>query len=387
MPHRHDDASTSSRGGYTLGSGVAQPDTDQGQRLLAAAYLTRERPRCPCTPGGAPMYIARAGHRLIVKRMPNTGPLHDPDCHCATPADPHDRAHPPGDTVRAAPDPDRRVLRLGFRLSVTDHTAADAARPGTVSAAAASAGERVSLLALLDHLWEAADLVAWSPGMAGRRHWGLIGWLLRRAAATIDTTVGPLTDRLYVPEPFRLERKDDHDAARKVAWQAAATRVGHRQQLMILIAEATSLEPARYGHKLILKHLPDVPLFLPDRVHRMLTSAYAREIAMWHADTSGHLIVIATFRVGRGGSATADDAAVMTTTAQWLPYRDPNTKHLLDALTEAGHRFRVTSHRDCVPADRYPPAAVLTGRPRSVSLHIHTQPKTAVHSWTPADRD
>ena len=49
------------------------------QAALAAVYGTAERPRCLCVPGGLEMSIAKLG-RYVVKRMPETGHQHHPEC-------------------------------------------------------------------------------------------------------------------------------------------------------------------------------------------------------------------------------------------------------------------------------------------------------------------
>ena len=88
---------------YLLAGRAFWPETSASQALLAEAYLRRERPHCPCTPTGAPMYIAKVGVRLIVKRMPDTGSLHAPDCRSYAPEDRSGVGHLLGDAVRIDP--------------------------------------------------------------------------------------------------------------------------------------------------------------------------------------------------------------------------------------------------------------------------------------------
>lgn len=205
--------------------------------------------------------------------------------------------------------------------------------------------------------------------MAGRRHWGLVAWLLRQAAATARAKGDPLTERLYIPEPFRVERKAEIAARRLNRWQKAAARPGRVQQLMVLVAELKAIEPARYGHQMVLKHMPDAPLFLDEQLHRKLTRRFAREIDLWNADQHGHLIVIATFVVGRGGSAMAEELALMPATAQWLPYDDPYGKLLLETLVDQHRRFRTTP-RFTLPSAVELPTAILTDRTEPTRLYV-----------------
>jgi len=65
---------------YRYGTVVADPSQPQFQAFLAAAYEARGRPSCLCSPGGVPMYVARAHGRLVIKRMPSSGAEHQTHC-------------------------------------------------------------------------------------------------------------------------------------------------------------------------------------------------------------------------------------------------------------------------------------------------------------------
>ena len=47
---------------------------------VAEAHAAHQRPRCMCLVEGVEMYVARLGDGYIVKRMPDTGSHHAPDC-------------------------------------------------------------------------------------------------------------------------------------------------------------------------------------------------------------------------------------------------------------------------------------------------------------------
>ena len=122
--------------------------------------------------------------------------------------------------------------------------------------------------------------------------------------------------------------------------------------------------------------MPDAPVFLDEDLHRRMTRRFARELDLWTADEHGHLIAIATFAVGRGGCATAQQIALMPTTQQWLPCSDPYTKVLLDSLVEQRRRFRVAL-RFSLPAAAPLPAVVLTDTDRPAPLHLCTDEPAA----------
>ena len=335
-----DDGDAQSRS-YRVGGLLVDPATAQGQDRLGEAYTTHERPTCCCTRDGVPMYLARVGARFIVKRMPDTGSQHSRTCPSYAPEDLCGLGDLLGDAVRVDPDSGHTLLRLGFRLSVGERAAPQVAATAGVADTVAAGGRRLSLRALLDYLWHEADLVAWSPGMTGKRHWSVVSWHLREAARTIRAKGHPLAERVYLPDPFRVDQKAEISARRITAWQGAAPRSGRVQQLMVLIAEVKTIQASRHGsgYQLLLKHMPDAPVFLDENLHRRMTRRFARELDLWTADENGHLIAIATFAVGRGGCATAQEIALMPTTQQWLPCSDPYTKVLLDSLVEQRRRF------------------------------------------------
>ncbi|MGV1009109.1 MAG: DUF1173 family protein [Dermatophilaceae bacterium] len=367
-----DDGDAQSRS-YRVCGLLVDPATAQGQDLLGEAYTTMQRPLCCCTRDGVPMYVARVGARFVVKRMPDTGSQHSCTCPSYAPEDLCGLGDLLGDAVRVDPDSGHTLLRLGFPLSVGERAAPEAASTAGVADTVATGGRRLSLRALLDYLWHEADLVAWSPGMTGKRHWGVVSWHLREAARTIRAKGHPLAERVYLPEPFRVEHKAEISARRITAWQGTAPRSGRVQQLMVLIAEVKTIQASRHGsgYQLLLKHMPDAAVFLDEDLHRRMTRRFARELDLWTADEHGHLIAIATFAVGRGGYAAAQEIALMPTTQQWLPCSDPYTKVLLDSLVEQRRRFRVALRFSLPAADPFPGRRAHRHRPSSPAAPVH----------------
>lgn len=370
---------------YRLAGQLVDPTTRAGQAALEAAHRAHTRPRCFCVAEDVLMYIAHVGGRFVVKRMPGSGPVHAVTCASHAPADPAAPRRRAGRRRLVRPGDRRTCLRLGFGLSVGDRGGGGPQRGAGVGDVPGSPA-RLGLRALLDYLWDESDLVSWSPGMAGARGWPVLSWRLRQVAADTQVAGHCLLDRLYLPEPFRLDRKAAIAARRAAAWRAATTPPGAARQLMLLIAEVKAIGPARYGHKLTLKHLPDAPLFLDEHLHRWASERFAREIDMWHAHERGHLVVIATVAVGRGGSATARELALMPTTQWWHPYDNPRARALLDAAVAQRRRFRVAV-RGARTAATAPPVLVLTDTRLSTPLflsddnpHPGTPPTMARHA-------
>ena len=65
----------------------------------------------------------------------------------------------------------------------------------------------MSLRAVMHYLFERAGFNRWTPAMEGKRTQAVLHRYLLEAARGIETKGVQLSDRLYVPEPFREERK------------------------------------------------------------------------------------------------------------------------------------------------------------------------------------
>ena len=65
---------------WLLGGTAVDPATDEGTALLAAAHVRKDRLHCACTHPHPEMYIAKTQGKFLVKRMPETGAEHAPDC-------------------------------------------------------------------------------------------------------------------------------------------------------------------------------------------------------------------------------------------------------------------------------------------------------------------
>ena len=84
---------------------------------VADSHAAHQRPRCMCLVEGIEMYVARLGDGYIVKRMPDTGSHHAPDCPSYEP--------PAESSGLKCTELDERLpciecFKLGFTLHQTD---------------------------------------------------------------------------------------------------------------------------------------------------------------------------------------------------------------------------------------------------------------------------
>lgn len=292
-----------------------------------------------CLVEGVEMYVARLGDGYIVKRMPNTGSHHAPDCPSYEP--------PPevsglgqvlGSAITEDPATGETTLKLDFAMSkIAGHSTMPTA--GGESDSVVSSGTKLSLRGLLHYLWDQAELTRWQPGFAGKRSWSTVRKHLLQAAENKIARGDSLRSRLYVPEVFSVEQRDAINARRITQWSQAIVAPGRPQHLMLLIAEVKEIVPARYGFKAIVKHAPNQAFALDEPLFRRIGRRFESELALWSAAEDIHMVMIATFSVGASGIPTIIELSLMPATRQWLPVEDAFEKQLVERLVADGRSF------------------------------------------------
>ena len=306
---------------------------------VADSHAAHQRPRCMCLVEGIEMYVARLGDGYIVKRMPDTGSQHAPDCPSyEPPAESSGLGQVLGSAITEDPTTGETTLKLDFSMSkIAGRTAMPSA--GGDSDSVASSGTKLSLRGLLHYLWDQAELTRWQPGFAGRRTWSTVRKHLLQAAENKIARGDSLRTRLYIPEAFSVDQRDPINARRVAQWSQAIAAPGKPQHLMLLIAEVKEIVPARYGFKAVVKHVPDQAFALDEQLYRRLGRRFESALALWGAADDIHMVMIATFSVAAAGIPTIVELSLMPVTRHWLPVEDGYEKQLMERLVADGRSF------------------------------------------------
>ncbi|KUY63387.1 hypothetical protein WI25_28730 [Burkholderia cepacia] len=260
-------------------------------------------------------------------------------------------------------------MRLDFSLAKQGGKAPPANASGESPDTVRSDGAKLTLRATLHYLWEEAGLNRWVPAMAGKRSWAVIRRALLAAAHDKVAKNTPLSDLLYVPEPFNLDEASAI-TQRRIARLGRLAVQSRTRPLMLVAAEAKEITTSRYGFKIVAKHLPDCPFMLDEDLHRRLQKAFAQELALWDSIEDSHLVFMATFGLSSAGVANIEAMTVMATTANWIPFEHMLDKLLIDELTQRGRHF-VKGLRYNLPAKKPLACAVLSDvRPKPVALYV-----------------
>lgn len=327
---------------------------------LVTAYAGKLRPVCLCTARGVPMYIAKVGGSFLIKRMPDTGPDHAPGCESYEP--------PPelsglgqlaGTAIQENTEAGVTELRLGFALTkIAGRSAPVPSGSGDATSAKADSG-KLTLRATLHYLWDQAGFSRWSPAMAGRRNWAVVRRHLLQAADHKVTKGTSLSRRLYIPEVFSADDRLGIARRRQAVLANASPAAAGSRPLLIVIAEVKEIAPARFGHKIVFKHLPDFSFPIGEDFHKRIERVFAAELELWRVHEQSHLVGIATFGMQASGVPLVEEVALMNVTEHWLPYENAYEHELLQALAQSNRRF-VKGMRYNLPKGRPLASAVTT---------------------------
>ena len=358
-------------------------DVADFRERLARAHAAHERPLCLCCSPGVPMYVAKVGDRQILKRMPDTGPDHDPSCDSyEAPYELFGFGHVAGSAIQENVEDGVTLLKLDFSLSKTGAKSPPIPKDENDSGSVKTDGSKLSLRALLHYLWDQAEFNRWRPGMAGKRNWAVIRKFLLEAAEGKTAKGRPLGELLYVPEIFAVEREAEINQRRTAFMHAIAASKDGRRSLLMLIGEVKEIAPARYGHRLVIKHLPKFPFMANEDAHRRMNSKFANGLSLWGAMPETHLIAIATFGIGPTGVASIESIALMVVNENWIPFEHSFDAALLDALTRSrsnflkGLRYNLSTER--------PLASVVLREDGAAPIAMYILPPTAGDAYRAA---
>ena len=341
------------------------------QHALGLVYETPERPRCICVRGGIEMYVAK--HRqYVVKRMPNTGQSHHASCPSYEPETGQSGL---GELIGESiieRSPDSIELRVDFPLSRVPGRAV--AREVTQDPAEINASRhQMSLRAVMHFLFERAGFNRWFPAMEGKRTQSVLHKHLLDAADGIKTKGVPLSERLYVPEPFHEEqiREIAERRRRKLAILQSSEDDG-RFKMALVLGEYKGEQPSPLGRKVWLKHMPDAPLFIDAKAWQRVERVYGSVLEARDADTKTkqRVVMCALIYAKREHTYQIDTASFMLTTDNWIPIDGIHEVDLVQALTERRRRFMKPLRYDARSAALFANALLLDTGAKPTPLHV-----------------
>ncbi len=354
---------------YKIAGNLFEPDSPQIQAALSAVYGSGNRPLCMCKPpNGIEMYIAKVNDNFILKRMPHSGFKHAIACESyEPPAELSGRGEVMDGAIQTDMLEGVTTLKLDFALSKSGTKLAPEKGNGE-SDSVVSDGKKLTIRGLLHYLYDEAGLNRWSPAMLNKRNWWIVRKYLLEAASDKRTKGHDLTETLFIPESFSAEKKDEITRRRLSVFRSIAGD-GKGKKLMLLVGELKELGDARFGKKMVIKHMPDCHFMMNEDIYKRFLKRYTNEMALWSGIENSHLLVIGTFSVSGNGIATIEEASVMLVDENWIPFENIDEKMLIEQLIKDERKF-VKGLRYNLASSKVLASAVLSDTKEPVALYI-----------------
>lgn len=343
--------------GRVVPRSLADENHSAWQMMLEQDYLNDKKPVCLCRGGAAPleMYIQKRGPAYVLKRMPNSGHMHHPDCE----------SH--GGICQASRDlytkdaiSETRDGKISIKLSVPLTTIAayspkdeDAAQPPRHAPGVKR--NTISLRGLLNLLWEESGLNQWSPGWAGKRTLGLV---YAKLAAELDNRVfgrQEADQQIYVPST-RMGVQAEQEKMREIASRLEALQrvCGQKEKpVLIVIGEVYAVAKTKYNCALKIKGMPHT-IWTPEAAVKRLHDQWPHAVNRFlqgqekrGAVSTGHatekspnrLFVIAGVQQSESGSLQWRFGAAMETTDEFIPVESAYEARVARLLVDQGREF------------------------------------------------
>ena len=342
------------------------------QDALARVYGSSERPRCMCVVGGVEMYIAKHAD-YVVKRMPETGPQHHPTCHAF---EPELVSSGLGELMGEAiieHSPDQVEIRTDFPFSRIPGKPLQRGETSGEPAEVHAPRKRMSLRALLHYLYEQAGFNRWYPAMDGRRNQGVLHKYLMEAAKNVLVKGETLDERLYVPEPFRVEHKElIGERRRKKLALLQSPQDAVQFKMAIVIGEFNGSEAAHFGRRINIKHMPDAPLYMESKAWEKVERSYGAILQARDADVERkpRVLIAALIYARREHIYQVDTLSMMLTTDQWVPLDGLHELPLIEALQREHRSFLKPMRYDAKSAAGFPNVLLLDCGRTPVPLNV-----------------
>lgn len=336
---------------------------------IKSAHSKKIRPKCMCRSFGVEMYITHYNSNYIVKRMPNSGHKHDPDCQSfEAPAELSGRGEVEGRAI--IEDQNSGITNIKIDVSLSKQGSKKPPEPsGEPADSVKSQTSKLSLSALMEYLWDEAGLSKWSPAMTGKRNWFIVQRELLQAAQAKEVKGKSLADLLLIPEKYSIENKLEITKRRQAKLaQISGQHAG--KNFMLLVGEVKELTEARYGFKLVIKHLPDFHFMVSPDLLKSINKRFTNELQAFQMLQDTKLMVIATFSLSSGGYATIEELTLKTANAQWLFFESSYEHEFLSILIDEHRRFQ-----KCLRFNQHPQLPLATvlltdTKPDPVAMYV-----------------
>lgn len=318
---------------------------DAWQAILRDHHDLGRKPTCLCKkgPGRGLGPVRLSSGRFILRRLPETGAEHDPECAFWDP-DPRTSGMQCYDVpaIRGSAE-SGFSLRLSEAIQPRKESEETAKVPSQASPSPSTPKRQpaVSMLGLLHFLWERARFNQWRPGMAGKRTGTAFGGYIAETAQEVTVSRHKLNSILVhlvggdarKVHPFRLANQ-----------QAIGNALAKGSRVMLLgELDPSSLNAGSWGaflHQGLYRTFVSIPKQVQAAILERIGEHYSAILALETGEPRIIVLGLATpSRITVGHRLTLGAFAVMLTTPNYIPVESSHEWRVARKLEGEGRRF------------------------------------------------
>lgn len=315
---------------------LTNPGNEGAQTVLRRAKEGGEYPECGCSKRRPKMYIAKkkASGKYYLARMPDTAGTHQPNCLLSRETESNKSG---GEAVEAITKDAN-----GIRITLDGELSHRTSTPNEVSESsytkARVSKNSITLLGLLELLWEQARFNFWYPNRKYPRTWSTVKRVIEEQANEHKIRVSgkALNNILYIPAPFNKKKPEHHETLNTAALTLVTKS---KDDGFIAIGELKECLD-RNGSTLIkLKHAGNQTAFW---MHKALADRFKNSFANEISDLGNENIKVIAIMIGYkpANSLSVSAIGLMRVTPEYIPIDSSYEAQVVEKLVAENRKFR-----------------------------------------------
>lgn len=335
----------------TLNLEWLESNAEAEQRVLKKHKGTY--PVCLCVHGGVPLYIAKKNSYYLCC-MPQTKSKHAPSCYFYE--IPEEYSGSSAYTKRALEDNHDGTFSVNLDANLSaialNHRPSpaqpDSGNPSKIKYS------KMTLLGLMQLLWEMAGFNKWSPHMSGKRRYPQWYKYITQASQRVLVKNQPVSSALFIPEPFFVDHEMDINSRSASKLHQISHNAKGELKRFLVMGMIKKYIKSPYGGGIQLQQYRN--LFWMDEVLvGQVQHSFLQDKPMESFITDDSMIaVIMVVELTDKNNYHVVNASFMQVTKSYIPFMSSYEKQVTEMLVSQHRYFTKPLRYDALTEDVFP---------------------------------
>lgn len=302
---------------YLIGNQKISKGSSDFQRALENARDGNLKVYCLCCERQPDVTSVRVDGKFHVRRREKNSHLHSESCfHYCLPSTVSGH-HTIMESVTDQKD-GNTALKVDFRLSRRPPKFSSTPSDRCKGSVTRIPPKPLALKSFFQYAYEKSGLTEWMPGFSDKRFYGLFRKRVFDVSGNIIVSGGALSSRLFIPETYDRDRKDEQHRQAK-NWFENLGGDRKYKNFAIVMGEVNDIRETQYGGAVTLKHLYNLKFFVGAPEYIKISQKYNHAQSLIASCGGGHLLTIATCE-WNGRYPIIDEIDFICVNRNWLPF-------------------------------------------------------------------